>query len=114
MAIFGEMRRRNIFKVSLAYVVLAWLIVQAAYIAVPAIGLPDRTTQLLVLALILGFPILVLLAWAYELTPQGLKPTADVDKTQSITHETGRRLNNIVVALLLLAAAVMLTKQFIV
>ena len=114
MALFGEMRRRNIFKVSLAYIVLAWLIVQAASLAFPALGVSERGVDLVALVLILAFPVLVLLAWAYELTPQGLKPTADVDRTQSITHETGRKLNNVVFALLSIAAAVLIAKNFLI
>ena len=101
MPLFGELRRRNIFKVSLAYVVAAWLFVQLA-----ALIAPDRFVRLFTLIVILGFPVMVLFAWAYELTPEGLKPSADVDKTQSITVETGRRLNYLVLALILIAAAV--------
>lgn len=108
MPLFGELRRRNIFKVSLAYVLLAWLIVQ--FVAVFA---PHRAVQILSVVLILGFPVLVLLSWIYELTPDGLKQTTEVDQTQSITPETGRKLNNIVVALLLLAAAVVILQQFL-
>ncbi len=105
---FSELRRRNIFKVSLAYVLLAWLIVQFV-----ALFAPLRAVQILSVILILGFPVLVLLSWIYELTPSGLKQTTEVDQTQSITPETGRKLNNIVVALLLLAAAVIILQQFL-
>jgi hypothetical protein len=101
MPLFGELRRRNIFKVSLAYVVAGWLFVQLA-----AMVAPDRFVRLFTLVVILGFPVMVLFAWAYELTPEGLKSSADVDKTQSITVDTGRRLNYLVLALLLIAAAV--------
>ena len=105
MPLFGELRRRNIFKVSLAYVVGGWLLVQIA-----ALVAPDRFVQILTLILILGFPVIVLVSWAYELTPDGLKPTAEVDKTQSITVETGRRLNYLLLALLLIAAAVAIVR----
>jgi hypothetical protein len=103
--LFGELRRRNIFKVSVAYVVSGWLLVQLV-----APFAPQRVVQFLQIALILGFPVIVLFAWAYELTPEGLKPTAEVDKTQSITAETGRRLNYLVLALLLIAAAVLILR----
>jgi len=101
MPIFGELRRRNIFKVILAYVLFAWITVQAL-----ATVMPSRTVQIVTACLILGFPVVTLLSWAYELTPSGLRPTVDVDKTQSITVDTGRRLNNIVIALAAIAVAI--------
>ncbi len=100
MALVGELRRRNIFKVSLAYMIVSWIIVQVADVILPTFQAPDWVMQVLVLFLILAFPVAVLLAWAFELTPQGLKPTSDVDKTQSITVETGQKLNHVVIALL--------------
>ena len=100
MALLGEMRRRNIFKVSLAYMITAWLIIQIADVLFPTFGAPPWVMQVLVLGLILMFPIAVLLSWAFELTPEGFKATADVDKTQSITITTGRKLNHIVTGLL--------------
>jgi TolB-like protein len=104
MALLGEMRRRNVFKVSLAYALVSWLVVQVADILLPVFNAPQWIMQILVLVLILLFPIAVLLAWAYELTPSGFLPTAAVDRSQSITLRTGQKLNHIVI--LLLAAAV--------
>lgn len=113
MALIGELRRRNIFKVSLAYMIVSWIIVQVADVVLPTFNAPDWVMQVLVLFLILAFPISVLLAWAFELTPQGLKPTSDVDKTQSITIQTGRTLNHIVVALLGLAVVVLVLDNYV-
>ena len=96
MQLFGEMRRRNIFKVSLAYIIFAWLTVKIVGLIVPLLGLPAWIPQYLVLGLILLFPIAALLSWAYELTPEGFKPTSEVDKRESITANTGHRLNRIV------------------
>ncbi|MDG2375796.1 MAG: hypothetical protein P8M18_05545, partial [Woeseiaceae bacterium] len=104
MALLGEMRRRNIFKVSLAYAIVSWLIVQVADILLPLFNAPQWIVQTLVLMLILFFPISALLSWAYELTPEGFKATADVDRTQSITVKTGKKLNHVVIVLLSLAA----------
>ena len=95
MPLFGELRRRNIFKVSLAYAIVSWLIVQVADIILPAFNAPLWVMQVLILFLILAFPVAVLLAWAYELTPEGFKPTADVDRAQSVTMRTGQKLNHI-------------------
>ncbi len=110
MRVFGELRRRNVFKVSVAYVISSWLLVRVLH-AVAVTG--GRIEQYATVALILAFPIVVLFAWAYEITPQGLKPTADVDKSQSTTAETGRRLNYILLALLALAAAALLLENIV-
>jgi hypothetical protein len=86
--VFGELRRRNVFKVSVAYTILSWLLVKLVDALSPVIGAGDRVIQIFTLLLILGFPIIVLFAWACELTPEGLKPTSHVEKSKSITAET--------------------------
>lgn len=106
MALLGELRRRNIFKVCLAYMIVSWIVVQISGAVLPGLHAPGWVMQGLVLVLILAFPIAVLLAWAFELTPEGLKATADVDKTQSITVKTGRQLNKVVFGLMAAAAVV--------
>lgn len=113
MALLGEMRRRNIFKVSLAYAIVSWLIVQVADILLPVFGAPAWIMQVLVLVLILMFPIAVLLSWAFELTPEGFKASADVDRTQSITMMTGRKLNHIVTLLLSLAVVFLVLQNYV-
>ena len=113
MHVFGELRRRNIFKVSVAYTILSWLLVQFFKSLVPVIGAGDRVIQIIIIVLILGFPVIVLFAWAYEITPGGLKPTSQVDKTQSITRETGRKLNFALLILLAIAATVYLVDKYI-
>jgi TolB-like protein/Tfp pilus assembly protein PilF len=113
MALLGEMRRRNIFKVSLAYAIVSWLVVQIADVILPTFNAPQWVMQVLVLMLILVFPIAVLLSWAYELTPEGFKATADVDKTQSITVKTGRKLNHIVIGLLVAAIVFLVFDNYV-
>jgi len=113
MALVGELRRRNIFKVSLAYMIVSWITVQVADVILPTFQAPDWVMQVLVLFLILAFPVAVLLAWAFELTPQGLKPTSDVDQTQSIRVETGQKLNHVVIALLGIAVVVLIIDNYI-
>jgi hypothetical protein len=107
------MRRRNIFKVSLAYAIVSWLIAQVADVLLPTFNAPQWIMQALVLVLMLLFPIAVLLSWAYELTPQGFKPSADVDRTQSITMQTGKRLNYVVIFLLSLAVVFLVLDNYI-
>ena len=112
MRVYGELRRRNVFKVSVAYTILSWLLVRLVDTLSPAIGASDRVIQILTLLLILGFPIIVLFAWACEITPEGLKPTSRVDKTKSITAQTGRKLNYVVLVLLAVAALVLIIDNY--
>ena len=76
---FGELKRRNVYKVAVAYAIVGWLVMQVAATVVPALHLPDVITSVVVLITLLGFPIALVIAWAFELTPQGLKRTEDVD-----------------------------------
>jgi len=112
MRVFGELRRRNVFKVSVAYMLLSWLLIRMANAVTGMPGSGDRIVQVLTLVLILGFPIIVLFAWSCEITPAGLRPTSQVKKTESITAETGRKLNYLLLALLALAAATIITENF--
>ncbi len=111
MRVFGELRRRNVFKVSVAYTILAWLLVKLTDTLSPVMGTGDRAMQILALVLILGFPVIVLFAWACEITPEGLKPTSKVDRSQSITAETGRKLNYALLILLGIVAIVLIAEM---
>ncbi len=113
MSVFGELRRRNVFKVSVAYAIVSWLLVKLVDTLSPILGAGVRVSQILTLLLILGFPIIVLFAWSCELTHEGLKPTSQIDKTQSITEETGRKLNYVLATLLVIAAIVFAAENFL-
>ena len=113
MRVLGELRRRNVFKFSVAYTILSWLLVKLVDTLSPAINPGDRVLQILGLIFILGFPIAVLFAWAYEITPEGIRPTSHVDKSKSITTETGRKLNFILLTLLAVASVVLLVENFL-
>lgn len=113
MYIFGELRRRNVFKVCVAYTILSWLLIKLADSLSPVIGAGDRAIQIFIMVLILGFPVIVLFAWAYEITPVGLKPTSQVEKSQSITAETGRKLNYTLLVLLGIALIVFLAENYL-
>src|SRR5205809_4625084 len=76
---FAELKRRNVYKVAVAYAVVAWLLIQVATQVFPFFEIPNWTVRLVVLAVIAGFPIALIIAWAFELTPEGLKRTEDVD-----------------------------------
>ncbi len=89
---FAELKRRNVYKVAVAYAIVAWLLIQVATQVFPFFEIPNWAVRLVVLLLILGFPIALFLAWAFEITPEGIKRAEDVDLNQSITHRTGRKL----------------------
>lgn len=113
MSIFAELKRRNVFKVAAAYVIVGWLIMQAGDTLAPALHLPEWVNSLLAFFLILGFPLALFFAWAYEMTPEGLKKEKDVDRSQSITQVTGQKLNNLIIGVLVLALAYFVTDKFI-
>ena len=113
MYVFGELRRRNVFKVTVAYTILSWLLIKLVDTVSPLIGTGDRAIQIFTMLLILGFPVIVLFAWAYEVTPGGLKPSSQVERTQSITKETGRKLNYTLLVLIAVAAIVFLAEKYL-
>ncbi len=83
---FVELQRRNVYKVAVAYGVVSWLLIQIATQVFPIFEIPNWAARLVVLVLVLGFPVALVLAWAYELTPEGIKRTADVHPEQSISR----------------------------
>ncbi len=101
---FSELRRRNVIRVGIAYVIVAWLILQVVDVVGPVLDLADSAAKLILFLLAIGLPVAVVLAWAYELTPEGLKKEKQVDRSQSITTQTGRKLDFIIIGVL--AAAV--------
>jgi TolB-like protein len=113
MSFWGELGRRNVFKVGAAYAIVAWLLIQAASIFLPTFEAPGWVMRAFSFVLIAGFPIALVIAWAFELTPQGLKKTADVDLNDSITQSTGQKLNYIVTGLLVLAVAFMAVDTYL-
>jgi len=80
---FAELKRRNVYKVAIAYGVVAWLLIQVATQVFPLIEIPNWAVRLVVLAIVIGFPVALVLAWAFELTPEGIKRTEDVDLARS-------------------------------
>jgi adenylate cyclase len=105
MTFFAELKRRNVVRVGAAYVVLAWVIAQVAEFAFENFGAPDWALKTMVVGLLLGLPLVLFFAWAFELTPEGVKREKDVDRTQSITAQTGRKLDRTIIAVLLVAVA---------
>ena len=106
---FDELRRRNVIRVVIAYLIAAWLVVQVADIVLDTILAPPWVMQVFLLIIALGLPIVLIISWAYELTPEGLKRESEVDRSQSITPDTGRKLNLITIGMLV---AVLLVVAF--
>ena len=82
----SELKRRNVYKVAVAYAVVAWLLIQVATQVFPFFEIPNWAVRLVVLAMIAGFPIALIIAWAFELTPEGIKSTEDADATAKQSH----------------------------
>jgi hypothetical protein len=104
MSLWGELKRRNVVKVGAAYAVVVWLLIQVAAVVVPTYEAPRWVMPTLILVLVLGFPIVLVVAWAFEITPEGIKKTAQVPLEESITRSTGQKLNYVVTTLLAAAA----------
>jgi hypothetical protein len=111
MSLIAELKRRNVFRVGVAYAIVAWLLIEVASVILPTFKTPEWVMQTFTFLLILGFPVAVFLAWAYELTPEGVKPEAQVDRTQSITRQTGRKLDRAIILALGLAVVFLLYQQ---
>ncbi len=103
MSFFKELKRRNVFKVAIAYIIMAWLIMQVADVILNNIEAPVWVFQTILLLLGIGFVVAVFFAWEFELTPEGLKRDSEVDRSQSIAHQTGRKLDFVIIGILVLA-----------
>jgi serine/threonine-protein kinase len=102
---FAELKRRHVYKVAIAYAVVAWLLMQVASQIFPFFEIPNWAVRLVVLLLIIGFPVALILAWAFELTPEGIKRAEDVDPTKSTTRRTSHKLLWITAVVAIVAAA---------
>ena len=113
MSIFNELKRRNVIKVAIAYAVVAWLLLQVADVILPTFRTPDWVMQAFTFLLILGFPVALIFAWAFELTPEGLKREYEVDRSQSIAPQTGRKLDFLIIGVLVLALGYFAFDKFV-
>jgi TolB-like protein len=100
-----ELKRRNVFRVAVGYLILGWVVLQITDIVAPALHLPEWTMTLVLLLGVIGFPLALFFAWAFELTPEGLKREHEVDRSQSISHHTGRKVDFAIIGLLVVALA---------
>ena len=105
MSFYNELKRRNVFKVGVAYIIIAWLLAQVADLMADNFGAPDWVMKTFLGFLVIGFPLAIFFAWAFELTPEGVKREKDVDRSQSITAQTGQKLNYAIMFIMALALA---------
>lgn len=113
MSIFNELKRRNVFKVGIAYVIVAWLVAQVLQLVFESFGTPDWAIKSVLVLLATGLPFALFFAWAFELTPDGLKREQDVDRSQSVTPQTGSKLNHMITVVLVLALAYFTYDKFV-
>ena len=112
MSFFNELKRRNVFKVGIAYTVASWLSLQMVDLVLENINAPDWIMQVFMLGLAVGLPIAIIIAWAFELTPEGIKLEKNVDRTRSINQHTGHQLNRGIIMILSMAVVLLLTDRF--
>jgi TolB-like protein/Tfp pilus assembly protein PilF len=101
---FTELKRRNVYKVAIAYAVVSWLLIQAASIFLPAFDAPPWVMKIFIIVVIFGFPVALIFSWAFEITPEGIKLESEIASNKSITRRTGRKIVALTIALAVVAA----------
>src|SRR5215467_10438281 len=104
----AELRRRNVDRAAAFYAAAGWLLVQVATQVFPFFDFPNWSVRLVIIAVLVGFPFLLLFSWFYEITPEGVKLERDVERHESITHHTGKKIDRMIIATLALAVVVLL------
>ncbi len=112
MSFFEELKRRNVFRVGIAYVLLGWALLQGADFILDLIGAPDWVIRTLAVVVAIGLPIALFFAWAFELTPEGIKRESEIDRSQSVTPQTGRKLDRAIIVFLVLVIAMLGLERF--
>ncbi|MGD8930597.1 MAG: hypothetical protein PVI22_16660, partial [Lysobacterales bacterium] len=113
MSLLSELKRRNVIRVGIAYIVVAWLVAQVLQLFMESFGAPAWVMKTVLILLAAGVPFALLFAWVFELTPEGLKREVEVDRSQSITRQTGRKLDSTIIAVLVLALGYFVADKFV-
>ena len=111
MSLFAELQRRNVIRVGIAYGVASWVILQIVDVVSPILELPAWAPKLVLLILLVGLVPALIFAWAFEMTPEGLKKESDVDRSDSIAGKTGKKLDYIIIATLAIAVVLLLADR---
>ena len=112
MSLFEELKRRNVFRVGIAYAVAAWVLLQMFDVIGDILELPEWGGKMILAMLVIGFFLALILAWAFEMTPEGLKRESEVDRSQSITRVTGRKLDRAIIGVLVIALVYFVADKF--
>jgi len=110
---FVELKRRNVVRVAVVYSIVGWLLVEVASVVLPIFKAPEWILQVFTFLVILGFPLALIFAWAFEITPEGLKRTHEVPLEQSITRTTGRKLDFIIIGILSVAIIYLVAANYV-
>src|SRR5207244_5918803 len=102
--LFAELKRRNVYKLAIAYAVVSWLLIQAASIFLPAFDAPPWVMKIFIIVIIFGFPVTLIFSWAFEITPEGIKLESEIASNKSIARRTGRKIVAVTIALAVVAA----------
>ena len=113
MGLLSELKRRNVFRVGIAYLLFAWIVVQVTSTVAPILQLPDWTLAFVLWIGVVGLPFVLIFAWAFELTPEGIKREKDVDRSQSITTTTAQKINHAVIGLLAVAVIFLMVDNYV-
>jgi len=112
MSLFKELKRRNVIRVGIAYAVASWVLLQLVDLVFEYITAPAWIMQVFMLALVIGLPLVLILAWVFELTPEGIKLESAIDPTQSVAPQTGRKLDRVIIIFLALAVIFLMADRF--
>ncbi len=112
-SVWRELKRRNVVRVVVAYAIVSWLILQLTDVLMPLLSLPEWVGRFVFLLLVVGFLLALFVSWAYELTPEGLKKEKDIDRSESITHITGRKLDFMIIGMLVVALGYFAFDKFV-
>src|SRR6266581_3758265 len=107
MSIFAELKRRNVYKVAVAYAVVGWLVIQVTATIVPALHLPDGLTTAVVVLTLIGFPVALVISWAFEMTPEGMKRTENVSPDEVIPYWSKKKFAALIIGVAVIAAGLL-------
>ena len=111
MTLFAELKRRNVFRVAIAYLIASWVLIQIIDVISPVFEIPEWVPKLIIIILVVGLVPALVFAWAFEMTPEGIKKESEVDRSGSIVHQTGRKLNYVITGFLVVAVALLLVER---
>ena len=113
MSLFEELKRRNVIRVGIAYAVASWVLLQVVDLVFEYITAPEWIMHVFMLGLAIGLPVVLILAWVFELTPEGIKLESDIDPSQSVAAHTSRKIDRVIIVFLALAVVFLVAERVI-